>query len=132
MAEKACINWILFAALAGALAPVAGCRRAPPFSGDWRGLRHGERGGRGGFVDGSGHWAIKPRFVEYGEFSEGFAWAAEKGTAYGYIDKTGAWAIRPRFRHATEFSERLAAVAQSLRARRRGGGHGRRVEPRAH
>jgi len=92
------------------LAPAAGCRRSPPFSGDWRELRHGERGGRGGFVDGSGHWAIEPRFVEYGEFSEGLVWAGEKGTAYGFIDKTGAWAIRPRFRHATEFSEGVAAV----------------------
>jgi hypothetical protein len=105
-----CMRWMLILALATALAPAAGCRRAPPFSGDWRALHHGERDGRWGFVDGSGRWAIEPRFVQYGEFSEGLAWAAEKGSAYGYIDKTGSWAIRPRFRHATEFSEGLAAV----------------------
>src|SRR5262245_56472284 len=99
---------ILFVALASALVPAAGCRRAATFSGDWRELRHGERGGRWGFVDHSGHWAIEPRFVQFGEFAEGLAWAAEKGTAFGYIDKTGAWIIRPRFRHATEFSEGLA------------------------
>ena len=88
----------------------AACHRTPPFSGDWRELHHGEHNGRWGFIDRSGNWAIKPRFTQYGEFSEGFAWAAEKKTAYGYIDKTGAWTIRPRFRHATEFSEGLAAV----------------------
>jgi hypothetical protein len=104
------IRWVFLVVLAGALVSGAGCRRAAPFSGDWRELRHGERRGLWGFVDGSGRWAIPPRFVQYGEFSEGMAWAAEKGTAFGYIDRTGAWAIRPRFRHATEFSEGLAAV----------------------
>src|SRR5258706_2056067 len=51
MTDKACIHWIILVALAGALAPAAGCRRAPPFSGDWRELRHGERGGTLGLLD---------------------------------------------------------------------------------
>ena len=97
---------ILFAALVLGLA-AAGCRREPA---DWRALWHGERGGRWGFVDRSGNWAIEPRFVQFGHFSEGLAWAAEKGEPYGYIDASGTWVIRPRFRHATEFSEGLAAV----------------------
>jgi hypothetical protein len=101
---------LLLVALASALVLAGSCRK--PFAGDWRELRHGERGGLWGFVDGSGRWAIEPRFVQYGEFSEGLAWAAAKGTAYGYVDRTGAWAIRPRFRHATEFSEGLAAVEE--------------------
>src|SRR5262249_39511560 len=105
--KQTCIRSVVFAAL---LTSAAGCERTPPFSGDWHELRHGERGNRWGFVDRSGRWAIEPRFVMFGYFSEGLAWAAEKGTAYGYIDKTGAWVIRPRFRHATEFSEGLAAV----------------------
>jgi hypothetical protein len=101
--------------LAGALvvaALAAACRRPPVYTGDWQSLRHGERNGLWGFVDSGGGWAIEPRFVEYGHFAEGLAWAAEKGTAYGYVDKSGAWAIKPRFRHATEFSEGLAAVEE--------------------
>jgi hypothetical protein len=81
-----------------------------PFTGDWRELRHGERAGLWGFVNASGKWAIEPRFAQYGEFSEGLAWAAVSGKPYGYIDKTGDWVIRPQFRHAAEFSEGLAAV----------------------
>lgn len=104
------IRSFLLAALAVALVSAADCYRETPFSGDWRDLRHGERDGLWGFVDGSGRWAIQPRFVQFGEFSEGLAWAAERGTAYGYVDRTGEWAIRPSFRHATEFSEGLAAV----------------------
>jgi len=101
---------LLLLAVACALLFGGGCRRTPSFAGDWRELRHGERNGLWGFVDQSGRWAIEPTFVQFGEFSEGVAWAAKKGTAYGYIDKTGAWVIRPQFRHASEFSEGLAAV----------------------
>jgi len=107
--EVALRTFVLPAILFVALASLA-CHRAPRFSGDWRELHHGERGNRWGFVDRSGHWAIEPRFVSYGNFAEGLAWAAEKNTPFGYIDKTGAWIIPPRFRHATDFSEDLAAV----------------------
>jgi WG containing repeat len=90
---------------------MAGCRSQPPYSGDWRDLRHGEKDSRWGFVDASGRWAIEPRFVDEGHFAEGLAWAVESSWhGIGYIDKTGVWAIKPQFRHATEFSEDLAAV----------------------
>lgn len=108
--EEVCKGRAVAIVVAVAIALLAGCQRQPPFAGDWRALHHGERDGRWGFVDGDGRWAIEPRFVQYGEFAEGLAWAAEKGTAYGFIDRSGEWVIRPRFRHATEFSEGLAAV----------------------
>jgi WG containing repeat len=89
----------------------AGCRGLPPYSGDWRDLRHGEKNSRWGFVDASGQWVIEPRFVDEGDFAEGLAWASDgSGQGAGYIDKTGAWVIKPQFRHAMEFSEGLAAV----------------------
>lgn len=81
---------VLVAALVGALALSVACRRHPPFSGDWRELRHGQRGDRWGFGDSAGRWAIELRFVQYGRFSEGLAWAAEKGTATATSTRPGA------------------------------------------
>lgn len=47
---------------------------------------------RFGFIARDGRWAIPPRFVAAGSFSEGLA-AARDATTAGYIDKSGAFVI---------------------------------------
>ncbi len=42
------------------------------------------------------NWAIEPKFVAVGGFSEGLAFASEDGKTYGYIDKSGDWVIKPK------------------------------------
>ncbi len=73
---------------------------------------------RAGYIDHSGKFAIKPRYVENAaSFSQGlaaFQAAANYGNGkakWGYLDKTGKWAIKPQFDIAGDFSEELAPVA---------------------
>jgi len=76
---------------------------------------------RAGYVDSSGKFVIKPRYVENAaSFSRGLA-AFKAGTNYsygkakwGYLDKEGKWAIQPQFDTAGNFAEGLAPVAVFL------------------
>lgn len=71
--------------------------------------------GKYGYIDRTGHVAIKPQFAGAGRFSEGLAWVkvntvkdAAVQSTYGYIDSTGARIIQPRFSEAHDFSDGLA------------------------
>lgn len=74
------------------------------------GLFEASEGGKWGYIQKAGSWAIKPQFDEIESFSEGAA-AVRVGTLWGFVDKTGAYLIKPRFHHAFKFSEGLAMVA---------------------
>jgi len=62
-----------------------------------------------GYVDTSGHMAIKPDFSEVRGFANDLA-AAKKGGQFGYIDKKGNWVIEPRFTRATDFNAQGTAL----------------------
>jgi len=62
-----------------------------------------------GYVDTSGHMAIKPDFSEVRGFANVLA-AANKGGQFGYIDKKGNWVIEPRFTRATDFNAQGTAL----------------------
>ncbi|PKE30288.1 hypothetical protein CWS43_11715 [Rahnella sp. AA] len=62
-----------------------------------------------GYVDISGHMAIKPDFSEVRGFANDLA-AAKKGGQFGYIDKKGSWVIEPRFTRATDFNAQGTAL----------------------
>jgi ankyrin repeat protein len=69
-----------------------------------------------GYIDKSGKWAIKPRYQDALEFSEGLARVAVSGFdwktyAYGFIDKSGKLAIPGPFDLAFGFHEGYAIVA---------------------
>src|SRR5687767_5715878 len=73
-----------------------------------------EDGGKWGYIDPAGKFAISPRFEGHpggyvSSFSEGLAWIRESGK-YGFIDKTGAFVVRPSFLHAEDFSDGMARV----------------------
>lgn len=61
-----------------------------------------------GYLDLKGT-AIKPRFTNAHDFSEGLACVCEE-IQYGYIDKTGEFVISPEYTAGGFFSEGLAAV----------------------
>ncbi len=46
--------------------------------------------GRWGFIDGSQHWVIPPKFEEVKDFKNGKAPAKLNGR-WGFINKQGAW-----------------------------------------
>ena len=62
-----------------------------------------------GYINSSGDYAIKPRFEEARNFSQGLA-AIEIGKKWGYIDRSGEFVIPPTFDDAQEFSQGLAGV----------------------
>ena len=78
------------------------------------GLAKVEYGGKQGYINPDGSWAIKPRFKYAWSFSEGVAMAVRNATLgcweYGYIKPDGSWAIKPRFKSAWSFSEGVASV----------------------
>ena len=73
-----------------------------------------EDGGKWGYVDRTGEFAISPRFEGHpngyvSSFSEGRAWVQVSGR-YGFIDRTGEFAILPAFLHAENFHDGMARV----------------------
>ncbi|MCH7591190.1 MAG: WG repeat-containing protein [Planctomycetes bacterium] len=68
------------------------------------------RGGKWGYIDRSGQFVIKPKFLSAYDFSEGLA-VASTGAKDGYIDRSGNWVIEPVFWFAREFSEGRAPVS---------------------
>jgi hypothetical protein len=66
-------------------------------------------GGKWGFIDTSGRFAIEPRFDNYpagyvSSFSNGYAMIESKQRV-GYIDRSGEFAINPQFFRGTPFHE---------------------------
>lgn len=73
-----------------------------------------EDGGKWGYIDPKGRFAISPRFQGYpggyvSSFSEERAWVEVSGK-YGFIDKTGEFVIPPAFLHAEAFGDGMARV----------------------
>ncbi|MCG8556303.1 MAG: WG repeat-containing protein [Proteobacteria bacterium] len=69
-----------------------GLRFASPYS---EGMAAARVSGRWGYLDASGHWAIKPRFRDAASFSEGMAWVRREDGAAGYVDHDGNWVLGP-------------------------------------
>ncbi len=73
-------------------------------------------GGRIGFVDRTGTWAIEPRFAAAHPFSQGVAAvqvepeAAGSVARWGYVDRQGAWVLTPRYLDARPFRGGVAVV----------------------
>lgn len=73
-----------------------------------------EVGGKWGYIDRTGEFAIEPRFdghpIGYpSSFSEGMA-AIQVGKTYGYINKVGEFVIAPKFVYGTDFQDGMAIV----------------------
>src|ERR1035437_3884839 len=66
-------------------------------------------GGRYGYINPEGKYAINPQFEDAGTFAGGLA-AVKLGGRWGFIDKTGKIVINPQFDEAAAFSDGLAAV----------------------
>jgi hypothetical protein len=66
-------------------------------------------GGKCGFIDRKGIYAIPPQFDAASGFSEHLA-PVRTGGLWGYIDRKGAMVIAPKFQLAENFSEGLAVV----------------------
>ena len=83
-------------------------------------LMQGRVTGEVGFIDKTGAFAIEPKFVVAGRFSDGLAGACvedktansgEGGATCGYIDRTGQWIIKVSgFGPMSDFHEGLALV----------------------
>jgi hypothetical protein len=74
----------------------------------------GLRGGRWGFIDRGGNWAIEPQFedgLRPPHFAGGLA-VVRKDFREGYVDTRGRWVIAPRFQQAWDFAEGLAQVTE--------------------
>src|SRR6476469_1651030 len=72
-------------------------------------------GGRAGYIDKDGKFAINPQFDSGAPFSDGLA-AVRMGSAWGFIDHSGRVVIPAKFQvpgpMPLEFAEGLAAVNQ--------------------
>jgi hypothetical protein len=74
------------------------------------GLAAASSGGKWGFIDATGKWAIDPQFETVGYFADGLA-PVRVGDQTGYIDKVGRFVVNPQFSvQSYEFSEGYAVV----------------------
>ena len=65
-----------------------------------------------GYIDGSGQWAIEPRFPGAFPFTEGLAGVQDpESGAWGFIGPDGAWVIEPRF-GGGEYAFQVAAAVE--------------------
>ncbi|WP_196888003.1 WG repeat-containing protein [Aureivirga sp. CE67] len=65
-----------------------------------------------GYIDETGREAIKPKFLNAKNFSEGLAVANLDGL-YGFIDKNGKFVIEPEFEDAYSFRNGIAKIYKS-------------------
>lgn len=72
-----------------------------------------EKGGKFGFVDGSGEFKIAPLFDEALSFSEGLA-AVRSGEKWGFVDTSGRFVIQPKFKAAFYFREGIGLAESDL------------------
>jgi hypothetical protein len=71
-----------------------------------------EPGGKWGYLDLEGKWAIEPRFERALVFHGGLAPAKEPGGKWGYLKPDGSWALEPKYTKARAFTDGLAAVSE--------------------
>ena len=71
-----------------------------------------EVGGKWGYLDVDGKWAIPAKFERAGIFRGGLAAVKEVGGKWGYIKPDGSWGMEPKFSRARAFSDGLAAVSE--------------------
>ena len=71
-----------------------------------------EPGGKWGYLDLEGKWAIAPRFERALVFHGGLAPAKEPGGKWGYLKPDGSWALEPKYTKARAFTDGLAAVSE--------------------
>jgi len=76
---------------------------------DPRPFYHVGGGGRYGYINTDGKYAINPQFEDAGAFSGGLA-PVRMGGHWGFVDKTGIVVINPQFERAQQFSEGLAGI----------------------
>jgi hypothetical protein len=76
-----------------------------------------EYGGKWGYIDKTGEFAISPRFASSGSSMTDYVWPFENGFAkievagrFGYIDHTGGFVIQPRFLDGDAFHDGMARV----------------------
>lgn len=81
-----------------------------PF-GDKRAPAKGE-GGKWGYLDPEGKWAIPAKFERAGVFRRGLAAVKDPGGKWGYLKPDGNWAMEPKFTKARTFTDGLAAVSE--------------------
>jgi len=71
-----------------------------------------EPGGKWGYLDPEGKWAIPPRFERANVFHGGLAAAKESGGKWGYLRPDGSWGLEPKYTKARAFTDGLAAVSE--------------------
>ena len=73
-----------------------------------------EEGGKKGYLDTWGEWAIPPKFSDADTFSANGLAAArlEDNGKWGYIDSKGEWVIKPQFYEACSFDKNGIAEVQ--------------------
>ena len=71
-----------------------------------------ELGGKWGYLDPEGKWAIPPRFERANVFHGGLAAAKEPGGKWGYLKPDGSWGLEPKYTKARAFTDGLAAVSE--------------------
>jgi hypothetical protein len=111
MAEAVSFGWRGYIDTKGRRVMSVPHRSRHRFSGGLAAVWH--EGGKFGYLDREGRWAIEPTLALAGEFSERLAPAAqEEDDGFGYLDRSGAWIIppQPQFRRAHEFHEGMAAI----------------------
>ena len=69
-------------------------------------------GGKWGYLDVDGKWAIAAKFERAGVFKCGLAAVKEVGGKWGYVKPDGSWGLEPKFSRVRAFSDGLAAVAE--------------------
>ena len=71
-----------------------------------------DAGGKWGYLDPRGQWAIPPKFERAGVFRNGLAPAREAGGKWGFLRPDGSWGIEPKYSRVKGFSDGLAAVGE--------------------
>jgi WG containing repeat/Biotin-requiring enzyme len=71
-----------------------------------------EPGGKWGYLDPEGKWAIPPKFERANVFHGGLAAAKESGGKWGYLKPDGSWGLEPKYTKARAFTDGLAAVSE--------------------
>ena len=69
-------------------------------------------GGKWGYLDVDGKWAIAAKFERAGVFKCGLAAVKEEGGKWGYVKPDGSWGLEPKFSRVRAFSDGLAAVSE--------------------
>ena len=71
-----------------------------------------EPGGKWGYLDPEGKWAIPAKFDRALVFHGGLAAAKEPGGKWGYLKPDGSWGLAPKYTKARAFTDGLAAVSE--------------------